>query len=221
MNLGNTLFTRQDASGALLGVSVDLMQELANRLGVPLELVLYDEPGQVADDSSSGKWDIAILAIEKSRTQVLSFSPAMTEIEAGYIVPNNSELQHADQVDALGVTIAAPIKAGYELYLSGSLKHASIVRTKNFAHSLEVFNQHKVNALAGLKPNLIESLNKLPESRLLPGNFMTVNHGFALPRERSMGAEFLQTFVKDLIASGFVARSIGKHQIKGLTALSL
>ena len=221
MNLGNTLFTRQDDAGHLQGVSVDLMHELANRLGVPLELVVYDEPGQVADASSSGTWDVAILAIEKSRAQTLSFSPAMTEIEAGYIVPHNSALHHADQVDAKGVTIAAPVKAGYELYLSGSLKNASIVRTQNFAHSLEVFSEHAVCVLAGLKPNLMESLNKLPDSRLLSGNFMTVNHGFAIPRGRAAADEFLQNFVKDLLASGFVARSIDKHQIQGLTALSL
>ena len=40
MNLGNTLFTRKDNSGQLYGVSVDLMQELATRLGVPLEMVI-------------------------------------------------------------------------------------------------------------------------------------------------------------------------------------
>ena len=40
MNLGNTLFTRKNEAGELLGVSVDLMQELAKRIGVSLG---YDE----------------------------------------------------------------------------------------------------------------------------------------------------------------------------------
>ena len=47
MNLGNTLFTQKNNTGELQGVSVDLMQELAKRLDVPLEMVIYDEPGQV------------------------------------------------------------------------------------------------------------------------------------------------------------------------------
>ena len=67
MNLGNNLFTRKNESGELFGVSVDLMQELAKRLGVSLELVVYEQPGQVADDATKGVWDIAILAIEKTR----------------------------------------------------------------------------------------------------------------------------------------------------------
>ncbi|MEY4154278.1 MAG: hypothetical protein RLZZ278_1126, partial [Pseudomonadota bacterium] len=56
MNLGNNLFTRKNESGELLGVSVDLMQELAKRLGVSLEMVVYEQPGQVADDATKGVW---------------------------------------------------------------------------------------------------------------------------------------------------------------------
>ena len=51
MNLGNTLFTRQNEAGELHGVSVDLMQALAKRLGVSLEMLIYEQPGQVADDA--------------------------------------------------------------------------------------------------------------------------------------------------------------------------
>jgi len=99
MNLGNNLFTRKNESGELLGVSVDLMQELAKRLGVSLEMVIYEQPGQVADDATKGVWDIAILAIEKTRAKTISFSPAMTEIEAGYVVHQNSTLKSTKEVD--------------------------------------------------------------------------------------------------------------------------
>lgn len=220
MNLGNNLFTRQSESGELLGVSVDLMQELAKRLGVSLELVVYEQPGQVADDATKGVWDIAILAIEKTRAKTISFSPGMTEIEAGYVVHQNSTLQNTEEVDVKGIKIAAPAKAGYELYLRSALKNASIVQTKNFADSIQIFNDHQVDVIAGLKPNLIESMHKLTEGRLLQGNFMTVNHGFAIALGNAAANAYLQNFVKELIETGFVARSIEKHQIKGLIAIS-
>lgn len=219
MNLGNTLFTRKTEAGELLGVSVDLMQELAKRLGISLEMVIYDQPGQVADDSTKGVWDVAILAIEKTRAKTVSFSPAMTEIEAGYVVHKDSTFQRTEEVDAKGVKIAAPEKAGYELYLTSTLKNASIFRTKNFSESIEIFNQSKVDALSGLKPNLIDSMHKLPMGKLLDGNFMTVNHGFAISIGKDAANAYLHSFVKELIAIGFVARSIEKHQIKGLIAI--
>ena len=219
MNIGNNLFTRQNETGQLYGVSVDLMQELANRLGVPLQMVVYNQPGQVADDVGNDVWDVAILAIEKTRAKTILFSPAMTEIEAGYVVHQNSDFQLAEQVDSSGVKIAAPEKAGYELYLSHALKNASLVRTKSFASSLELFNQDQVDAVAGLKPNLIESMHQLPMSKLLQGNFMTENHGFSVALGRVDAAAYLANFVKDLIESGFVGRSITNHQIKGLKAI--
>jgi polar amino acid transport system substrate-binding protein len=219
MNIGNNLFTRQNETGQLYGVSVDLMQELANRLGVPLQMVVYNQPGQVADDVGNDVWDVAILAIEKTRAKTILFSPAMTEIEAGYVVHQNSDFQLAEQVDSSGVKIAAPEKAGYELYLSHALKNASLVRTKSFASSLELFNQDQVDAVAGLKPNLIESMHQLPMGKLLQGNFMTVNHGFSVALGRVDAAAYLANFVKDLIKSGFVGRSITNHQIKGLKAI--
>jgi hypothetical protein len=48
-----------------------------------------------------------------------------------------------------------------------ALKNARIVRTQNFAASIDIFNQSQVDALAGLKPNLIDSMHKLPEGRFL------------------------------------------------------
>jgi polar amino acid transport system substrate-binding protein len=113
MNLGNTLFTRKDAAnGELRGVSVDIMRELASRLGVPVEFIVYATPGEVADTAQKGVWDVAILAIEQSRAETIAFSPPITEIEATYAVRRDSTLRSIEQVDNSGVRISASEKAG-------------------------------------------------------------------------------------------------------------
>ena len=58
-----------------------------------------------------------------------------------------------------------------------------------------------------------------PDARLLEGNFMTVNHGLGTPRDRGAGAAYLKAFVEELNAQGFVARSIERHGVKGLSAV--
>jgi polar amino acid transport system substrate-binding protein len=220
MNLGNTLFTTKDvATGELRGVSVDLMRELASRLGVPVDFVVYATPGDVADASEKGTWDVAILAIEQARARTIAFSPAMTEIEATYVVHKDSALRSAGQVDASGVRISAPEKAGYELYLTRTLRSATLIRTKGFQASIDLFNERHAEALAGLKPALLESMDKMPDARLLEGKFMTVNHGLGAPRERRAAAEYLKAFVEEMNASGFVARSIERNGVQGLSAV--
>ncbi len=220
MNWGNTLFTQKDAAtGEPRGVSVDIMHELAARLGVPLELVMHATPGEVADAVDKDTWDVAILAIEQARAEKIAFSPPMSEIEATYVVHKDSPLKRVAQVDAAGVRIAAPHKAGYELFLARTLKSATLVRTRSFAESIEVFNARGADAVAALKPNLLESMAKMPDGRMLEGRFMTVNHGLGTPRARSAGAAYLKAFVEDLNASGFIARSIERHRVQGLSAV--
>jgi polar amino acid transport system substrate-binding protein len=220
MNLGNALFTTKDAAtGELRGVSVDVMRELASRLGVPVDFVVHATPGDVADASGAGTWDVAILAIEQTRAETIAFSPAMTEIEATYVVHTDSPLRSIAQVDTLGTRISTPEKAGYELYLTRTLRNATLVRTKGVQASIDLFNERRADALAGLKPALLESMDKLPDGRLLEGTFMTVNHGLGVPRERPAAAEYLKAFVEDMRASGFVARSIERHGVRGLLAV--
>jgi polar amino acid transport system substrate-binding protein len=220
MNLSNTLFTLKDpGSGELRGVSVDLMRELARRLDVPVEFVVFPRPGDVADASGAGTWDVALLAIEQARAQTIAFSPPLTEIEGAYLVHKDSPLRSVAQVDAPGVRISAPNKAGYELFLTRTLQKATLVRTKDNQSSYDVFKQRGAEAVAGLKPALLDAMPQLPDARMLEGKFMTVNHGIGTPRGRTAAAEYLKAFVADVNASGFVARSIERHGVKGLSAV--
>jgi polar amino acid transport system substrate-binding protein len=218
MNLSNALFTGKDAAtGELKGVSVDVWRELGSRLGVPVEFILFDTPGDVADAVDSGRWDVAILAIEPARAQTIAFSPPITAIEATYAVHDDSPLQSVADVDAAGIRIVAPNKAGYELFLTRTLQHATLIRTTSFRESIDCFNERRADALSGLKPALLESLPKLRDAHLLDGRFMTVNHGLGTPRGRAAAAAYLTAFVADLNASGFVARSIARHGVQGLS----
>jgi polar amino acid transport system substrate-binding protein len=220
MNLGNALFTTKDvATGELLGVSVDVMRELASRLGVPIDFVVHATPGDVADASDAGTWDVAILAIEQTRAEKIAFSPAMTEIEATYVVHRDSALQSTGQVDTLGTRISTAEKAGYELYLTRTLRNATLVRTKGVQASIDLFNERHADALAGLKPALLDAMGKMPDGRMLEGKFMTVNHGLGISRERLAAAEYLKAFVEEMKVSGFVARSIERHGVQGLSAV--
>ena len=217
MNLTNTLFTQKDSSGKLHGIAVDVMNELGARLGVPVEMVVHQSPGLVADAVNKNTWDVAILAIEASRAQTISFSPPISAIEATYVVRKDSPLRSVEQVDSSGVRIAAPAKAGYELYLRQALKNATLVDSEDLQGSIDMINGRKAEAMAALKPMLIDSMPQMPDARLLDGRFMTVNHGLSISRSKPAADEYLKQFVRELNASGFIARSIERHGIKGLS----
>ena len=220
MNMNNVyMVTKDPASGELRGVSVDLMHELGKRLGVPVQFIGYPSPGEISDAARSNAWDVAMLAIEATRAETIAFSPAMTEIEATYMVRGDSPLKTAAQADAPGIRISASEKAGYELFLSRNLRQATVVRAKGDDASFKAFTEQRLDAWANLKPRLLLYLPRLPGARLLDGAFMSVQHGIGTPRDRRAGAEYLKQFVEEMNASGFVARSIERHRIPGLSPI--
>ena len=218
VNMSNFLLTRTDAATQQpAGVAVDLGHELGRRLGVPVEIVPYPNPGALADDAKSGKWDVGFLGAEPQRANEIDFTAAYVEIEATYLVPPGSQIKAVEEVDRDGVRISVPERSAYELYLTRSLKHAQLVREKGADNAFKRFADDKLDALAGLRPRLVTDHEKLPGSRLLEGRFTAVQQAVGTPKGRSAGAQYLREFVEDIKASGLVARTIESNGVRGLT----
>ena len=162
LNMSNFLLTRTDAAtGKPAGLAADLGHELGRRLGVPVELVPYPNPGALADDAKSGKWDVGFLGAEPQRANEIDFTAAYVEIEATYLVPPGSPLKSIEDVDREGIRIAVPERSAYELYLTRSLKHAKLVHEKGSDNAFKRFVDDKLDALAGLRPRLVTDQEKL------------------------------------------------------------
>ena len=71
--------------------------------------------------------------------------------------------------------------------------------------------------LDGLRPRLVTDQDNLPGSRLLDGNFTAVQQAAGTPKGRPAGARYLGAFIEDIKATGLVARTIAKHNVRGLT----
>ena len=218
INFGNPLLTAKDtATGQPRGIALDLVAELGRRLGVPVDIIGFDSPGKLADAVTAGAWDVGLIGAEPQRAQHIAFTAAYLEIEATYLVPPGSAFKSVDEVDREGVRISVTGKAAYDLYLTRTLKHATLFRTADAEATFKQFVAEKMDALAGLKSQLEIDQPKLPGSRILPGNFTAVLQAAGTPRGHEAGARYLAAFIEDVKASGFVARAIEKHKIRGLT----
>jgi polar amino acid transport system substrate-binding protein len=198
-------------------VAVDLARELARRLDVSIEIVPFTSAGALADAATKGIWDVAFLGDEPQRAAQISFTPPYLEIEATYLVPAGSSLKTLGEVDREGIRITVPEKSAYDLYLSRNVKRAQLVRVQGTAAAFKYFVANKLEALAGLKPGLIESSAKLPGSRVLEGRFTVVQQAVGTPTGRPAGAQYLRDFVEDAKASGWVARAIERNGVRGVS----
>jgi len=206
INLGNPVLVQTDAAtGDPKGVTVDLARELGRRLNVPVELKRFDAAGKSFEGLKSGGLDIVFLAIEPVRAAEVAFSAPYVIIEGVYMVPKNSTIKSNDEVDRPGVRIGVNKASAYDLFLSRSLKHATLVRGEGSMDSLVA---QKLEVVAGVKQPLVAYVKARPDMRLLDGRFMEIRQAMGTVKGRDVGARYLQAFIEELKASGFIADAL-------------
>jgi polar amino acid transport system substrate-binding protein len=208
INMSNIVLVQKDAAGAPKGITPDLATELARRLGVPLELVIFESAGRVTDALKTGAWDIAFLAIEPARAAEIDFTAPYVLIEGGYMVPKNSPLKVVADVDRAGVRIAVARGSAYDLFLTRNIKNAEIVRYPTGDEAMAKFVVDKIDAAAGVKQPLFLYAKANPSLHVMDGRFQVIEQAMGVPKGRSAAARYLKTFVEDVKKSGFVADAL-------------
>ena len=93
INLGNPILALGQADGSARGVSVDLAQALADRLGVALLPVVVKTAAESVAAVAEGRADIGFFAIDPARADLITFTAPYVLIEGAYLVRQASPLQ--------------------------------------------------------------------------------------------------------------------------------
>ena len=217
INLGNPILAHRAAADALpTGVSVDLATALAQRLGVELEMLVFDAAAKSVDAVKAGQADIGFFAIDPLRGEGIAFSAAYVHIEGAYLVRQDSKLSENAQVDREGQRVMVGRGSAYDLYLGRNLKAAQILRAPTSPTVVERFLAENADVAAGVRQQLEADAARLGGLRLLPGRFMVIEQAMGVQAGRGAAAEqLLREFVEQAKASGFVAQALARHKIQG------
>jgi len=213
LNMSNIVLVQKDpATGQPCGITPELARELALRLGVPVEFVIFPAAGKVFEALKSGVWDIAFLAIEPVRAAEIDFTAPYVLIEGTYMVRKDSALQTIDDVDRAGVRIAVGKGSAYDLYLTRTLKHATLVRAPSGDGAIEQFLADNLEVAAGVKQPIAAYVKSHPGVGVIEQRVMAIEQAMGTPRARYQGREaaprYLAAFVEEMKASGFVADAL-------------
>jgi polar amino acid transport system substrate-binding protein len=216
INFGNPILANRDGPDAPpRGVSVDLARELAKRLGVEAQLVLYTAAGKVVDGVKAGEWDIGFVAIDPARAADVDYTAPYVIIEGAYLVPQGSTIRDNGEVDRTGNRVVVGQGSAYDLYLSRELKNATIVRAPTSPAVVDAMVAQGAEVAAGVKQQLQADAKRVPNVRLLDGRFMVINQAMAVPKGRGDAVKYVAAFVEAMKASGFVADALKRHRIEG------
>lgn len=217
INLGNPVLASLDPkTGQPVGVSVDLANELARQLGVPVEFVVAQSAGTSVTNVSSGKADIGFFAVDPKRGEEIAFTDPYVLIEGFYLVRNDSPIKTNEQVDQPGNTVAVGKGSAYDLFLTRELHRATIVRIPTSPAVVQGFLDQNLTVAAGVKQQLQKDASRTSGLRILDQRFMVIRQAMGVPKSRGeQAAQYLANFVKQMRASSFVADSLERHHING------
>lgn len=217
INLGNPILANKDSvSGLPVGVSVDLANGFAERLGLDIDLVVFDSAGKSVEAVINNQADIGFFAIDPLRGEGIAFTAAYVLIEGAYLVKDNSLIENNEQVDKKQNRVVVGKGSAYDLFLTREINSAEIVRAPTSPTVVKVFLEGDYEVAAGVRQQLESDALKTAGLRLLPGRFMVIEQAMGLPKSSGPEAlEVLKKYVEEMKASGFIARALERHGIQG------
>jgi len=205
INLGNPVLA-QGTPAAPAGVTVDMAREIGARLDVRVELVCFDAARKSYEAMTTGRADICFLAVEPAREAEVAFTAPYVVIDGVFVVRRESTFTTPAGVDRPGVRIGVKRGSAYDLFLSRTLQHASVVRGDE---GVDAFRTEGLEAAAGIRQPMTEFTGTHPEVRLIEDRFMQIQQAVGTTRSRRLETvEFLRDVIEELKASGFVAEAL-------------
>ncbi|PMS38574.1 amino acid ABC transporter substrate-binding protein (PAAT family) [Trinickia symbiotica] len=222
INVGNPILANEDAeTGEPFGVSIDLAREFARRLGVELELVVFDAAGKSVQAVSEERADFGFFAIDPLRGETIAFTAPYVLIEGFYLVRDGSPIKTNQGVDRPDIRVAVGKGSAYDLFLTRELKAAQIVRAPTSPAVVQTFLEQGLDVAAGVKQQLEADARKTGGLHLLDERFMVIRQAMGTPKSRGEAAAgVLSQFVEEMTTSGFVADALRRHGSVGATVAS-
>lgn len=217
INLGNPILANMHPStGKPFGVSVDLALEFGKRLGMEVELIVFDTASQCVDALASERADFGFFAIDPVRGASVAFTAPYVLIEGFYLVREASPLRENADVDQAANRVVVGKGSAYDLFLTRELKAAQIVRAPSSQAVVRMFIEQGLEVAAGVKQQLEADAAQIPGLRLFDKRFMVIQQAMGTPKSRGENAaRYLAAFVEEMKASGFVADALKRHEING------
>lgn len=200
------------------GVGYELGKELALRLGVPYEPVIYPQNADVQEAIRTSKADVAFTNASSARQKIMDFGPTLLLIELGYLVPANSKFMASSDIDQKGIRVGVAAGSTSEGTLSQQLKNAEVVRASTNQDGAEMLVAGKIDAYATNKATLFALAAKVSGTKVLSDRWGEEKHAIGIPKGREAGAPFIKAFTEDVLKRGLVKAAMDRAGLRGALA---
>lgn len=182
INLGNAVLASLTSEGQPAGITVELAKDIAHHVNCRPVFITYPAAGKVVEDAGKDIWDIAFLAKDPKREDVLRFTRPYLTIKGTLLVRAQSDWQSVSEMDMPGVVINVGKNAAYDLWLSRELHHATLNRLSSSQAAIDAFLAGEGDMAAGIRQPLESAANANPGFRVLPDDFTEIHQAICVAK---------------------------------------
>lgn len=210
--------TRDPATGKPRGVTVNLGQALADGLGVPLELVVYPNSGEVTAAGPKGEWDVTFVPMDDERKKVVDFGPAYYLSTSTYMVRPGSPIRSIAEVDRQGVRVAGIAGTTTARTAIATLKNTKLIGFRTVDEIVAKMKAGEVDAIALGRESLRGLAPQVPGARVLDGYFHAAGTAVAVPKGKPAALAYVRDFIERAKTDGTLRRALDDAGFQDLPA---
>ena len=215
----SVLLARTSDGKITAGVVIDVGKFIAEKLGVPFELVTYSSADTYAQSFGKGEWDIGFGARTPLVADKADFIIDVVLTDYMYVAAPGREFADAAQVDRPAVKIGVGRNSTSDQFLSRMLKSAELVRISSGSAGIDALRTGEGDVWATSASNVQQVIDRLPGAKLVPGAFMSDRYMVTLPKGKSSAAQSkLAEIVKEAKKTDVVRKAIEQLGLKGVRA---
>jgi polar amino acid transport system substrate-binding protein len=210
------LFVVKDAAGAPRGVTVDLAEALAKQLGVPLELKVAPNTGELVDALEAGRIDVSFMPIDDERKKRIAFGPVYFEVESTYMVTAASGIRTIAEVDRAGVRVVGIANTTTIRAATRTLKTIVPVAAASIHDAMALMTTGQADAFALSRDSLPPFVAQLPGSRMVEGGVQFTGVAIAVGKGKAEALADVTAFLERAKQSGVVKDAFARAGLSHL-----
>ena len=218
-NAGNPMFVKRAPDGRVIGgVAHEVGRFIAEKLGVPFELVPYPNPNAFLQSFGKGEWDVGIGTPTALAGEKADFGPDLLLVDHVYTAAPGQGFADTAQVDRPGIKVGTGLNSAQDQFLSRTLKSAELVRMSGGgADAIEALRSGKANVWASNATQAEATVTGLPGAKIVPGAFNRERTSVMLPKGRSPAAQGkLAEIANEAKRTGIVQKAIEGAGLTGV-----
>jgi polar amino acid transport system substrate-binding protein len=213
--------SKDSVAGEPRGLALGIARAFAARLGLSdVVTIEHPTPPDVIECVKAGRCDMGFMLIDPARATEVDFTPPFVRSDFTYLLPPESRIRGAPDVDRNGMRIATVLGHASTAALVRTIKQATPVYVDTYEIAVKLLRTGRADAFASIREMLLQYSRQVPGSRVLEDSYQSNLAGIAIAKGNTGRLAYVSEFLDDIKRSGALQQVIDDAGLRGIDVVA-